>query len=285
MNLFTLSTLSLALLSASAFAQYEIRMPTGSISVSSPSEPTGPTPTPPSFTQAQAEAAWTSWVSSTGNGNFDWANISINTNSASVTNNPDLNAIYSSFAYLPNEQWPSTTLSGYISFTNNNLTDLSFMKGVTSIGSNLYLNDNSLTQVDGLDSLVTVGSHFHIHNNSLTNVDGLMSLESTDGNLWLQNNNLTNLDGLSNLTSVGRSLRIYDNPNLSDISGLKNLAETDPLSINGDDGVYIASSQTFTVKAPFGSPFCDAVLLGAVKMYKDFVLISDNPTTQALVCQ
>jgi len=286
MNVFALSTLSLVLVSSSAFAvtsNYEIRLPSGTKTSAVDSVPAAPSPTIPSFTQAQAEAAWSAWMSSVGLSVSDWSGDSINKSNAVIANNPDLNATYASASYLPNEQWPSTTMSN-VNFYNNNLTDASFLVGVTSTGD-LNLASNNLTNVDGLDSLVTAGSYLFLYNNELTNIDGLMSLESVGMNLWMHNNNISNLNSLSNLTSIGRSLRIHDNPNLTDVSGLRNIAEFDPSSLYTDEGIYINIDQVFTAKAPLGSPLCNAILSGAAPIYLNEALQPVNTTTQALLCQ
>src|SRR5690606_31356065 len=57
---------------------------------------------------------------------------------------------------------------------------------------------------------------------------------------------LTNLDGLSALESINGSLFIYDNPVLTDISGLQNIDPATILSTNGL-GLYIQYNQLLSV--------------------------------------
>src|SRR5690606_38552068 len=119
-----------------------------------------------------------------------------------------------------------TEVSGNLTIQGANITDLTPLSNLTSVGGFLRIYDNlSLTNLDGLSNLTSVGRFLDIFNNSnLTNLDGLSNLTSVGEYLHIFNNsNLTNLDGLSNLTSVGGYLRISSNSNLTNLDGLSNL--------------------------------------------------------------
>src|SRR5690606_24969062 len=117
-----------------------------------------------------------------------------------------------------------TEVSGNLTIQGANITDLTPLSNLTSVGEYLYIyNNSSLTNLDGLSNLTSVGGFLSIHNNlSLTNLNGLSNLTSVGGYLRISSNsNLTNLNGLSNLTSVGGFLSICYNLNLTNNHGLK----------------------------------------------------------------
>src|SRR5690606_31989399 len=141
-----------------------------------------------------------------------------------------------------------TEVSGNLTIEAN-ITDLTPLSNLTSIGGHLEISSNSnLTDLDGLSNLTSVGGFLDIHNNSnLTNLDGLSNLTSVGGFLAIYNNSsLTNLDGLSNLTSVGADLVISSNYSLTDISGLQNIDPASILSTYGY-GLYIQNNPLLSV--------------------------------------
>src|SRR5690606_16612386 len=80
----------------------------------------------------------------------------------------------------------------------------------TEVSGNLTIQGANITDLTPLSNLTSVGGFLRIYSNSnLTNLDGLSNLTSVEGFLQiLYNSSLTNLDGLSNLTSVEGFLRI-----------------------------------------------------------------------------
>src|SRR5690606_35231691 len=90
----------------------------------------------------------------------------------------------------------------------------------TEISGGLYISGNDITDLSPLSNLTSIGGYIGIYNNSnLDNLDGLSNLTSVGGYLDISyNSSLTNLDGLSNLTSVGADLVINSNYSLTDIS-------------------------------------------------------------------
>lgn len=129
---------------------------------------------------------------------------------------------------------------GVVKFTlNRRLTDISFMSGLTTVGSSLYLNQNSLVNLRGLEGLRRVGASFNLSANKLTDISQLVRLEEIDGVLGLSYNRLTTLHGLENLRAIrskewGKdllSIKFNDNRDaagrilLTDIGALANVRE------------------------------------------------------------
>ncbi len=153
-----------------------------------------------------------------------------------------------------------TSVSGALTIeedTPGNITDLSPLDSLKSIGGDLSVyNNSSLTNLDGLNNITTVGGAVSIQfnsmitnldelnhitsanaieiggNNSLTNINGLSNITSTSGNVEVTGNNLlTNLDGLSNITSVGGWLSVEVDTSLTNINGLSNITSVGQLLI------------------------------------------------------
>src|SRR5690606_37323692 len=134
-----------------------------------------------------------------------------------------------------------TEISGSLQISGSDITDLSPLSNLTSVGGYLQINDNSnLTNLDGLSNLTSVGGNLYISaNSSLTNLYGLNNLTSVGVNLYIvSNSNLTSLDGLSNLTSVGGHLTINNNSSLTNLDGLNNLTSVGGhLTINSNSSL------------------------------------------------
>ena len=87
-----------------------------------------------------------------------------------------------------------TFIGGSLHIGFSNVTDLSSLENVTSIGGNLQIRYNdALTDLSGLENVTSIGDYLIIRGN----------------------NELADLSGLENVTSIGGNLRIIDNPALS----------------------------------------------------------------------
>ena len=127
-------------------------------------------------------------------------------------------------------------------FENSTLKNLTGLENLTSVGGDLEIFDNdALTSLTGLDNLTSVGGYLLIRENTvLTNLSGLENITSVGGSLYISDNGaLTSLTGLDNLTSVGGYLNIYNNAVLTSLSGLQNLT-----SVGGY--LYISSNDALT---------------------------------------
>src|SRR5690606_20292603 len=119
-----------------------------------------------------------------------------------------------------------TEVSGILTIQGANITDLTPLSNLTSVGGYFIIGSTSdLNNLDGFSNLTSVGRFLRIESNpNMTNLDGLSNLTSVGGYSYISSNSsLTDLDGLSNLTSVGAYLVIYSNYSLTDISGLENI--------------------------------------------------------------
>ncbi len=120
--------------------------------------------------------------------------------------------------------------------TNNNLTSLSGLEGLTTIqGRYVNIIDNSnLTSLAGLNNLTTIngllggpngvrGQIYIDSNDNLTSLAGMESFTEILGHLVIsRNQSLTSLQGFNNLTSIQGRLSIYEN-GITSLNGLENL--------------------------------------------------------------
>jgi len=112
-----------------------------------------------------------------------------------------------------------TSVGGFLSIDSNPLlTNVSGLSGLRQVGSSLVIASNTaLPNLSGLESLASIGDDLIILNNpSLTSVSGLSALRQVGEDLEISlNGALISLSGVQSLTNVGRKLSIYDNPQLS----------------------------------------------------------------------
>src|SRR5690606_26677244 len=142
-------------------------------------------------------------------------------------------------------------LAGNVSLTSQEQIDdfATNYPNCTEVSGNLTIQGANITDLTPLSNLTSVGGYLRISSNSnLINLDGLSNLTSVGGYLRISSNsNLINLDGLSNLTSVGADLVIEYNPSLTDISGLQNIDPTSILSTYYGVGLYIVGNTSLSV--------------------------------------
>jgi hypothetical protein len=112
------------------------------------------------------------------------------------------------------------------------------------------LNDEDLNSFAIVKS---VGGYLYLQNNQLTHIDGLSSLVSVGQDLMLFANDLSTLNGLSAVTNVGGTVSFYDNPSLTDISGLDSIVAADGKRL------YLDNTDQYLVKASGNSDFCSSV--------------------------
>ncbi|NCC73735.1 MAG: hypothetical protein EOM06_10090, partial [Sphingobacteriia bacterium] len=121
------------------------------------------------------------------------------------------------------DNFTCTEIPGTLAISGSDITDLTPLSGITSIGRILFIGRNEiLTSIAGLDALQNIGGYFCLLDNpALLNLEGISSLSSIGGSLLIASNDtLANVDGLSSLTTVGDSLLIDDNKQLSEFCGL-----------------------------------------------------------------
>ncbi len=122
-----------------------------------------------------------------------------------------------------------TQITGYLAIGvtsgTSNITDLSPLNNLISIGSFIQVSNTSLTNLGGLNNLTSIGTAFIIMNNaSLTSINGLNALAHIGNALDIrQNPNLENVGGFSNLTSVGGYM-YFNDTKVVNVTGLNNLS-------------------------------------------------------------
>ncbi|KGE85833.1 MAG: T9SS type A sorting domain-containing protein [Phaeodactylibacter xiamenensis] len=112
------------------------------------------------------------------------------------------------------------------------ITDISGLSNLTSIGGNLDLLDNdSISSLAGLELLVSIDGDLNIKSNAiLTSLSGFNQLTSINGVFSIiGNTHLMSLSGLEQLTFIGGDLLISGNPDLTNLTGFDQLN-----SIHGD---------------------------------------------------
>ena len=146
-----------------------------------------------------------------------------------------------------------TEITGYLQIGGSDITDLSPLSNLTSVGGYLYINSNSnLTNLDGLSNLTSVGADLVINSNySLTDISGLQ-----------------NIDPNSILSSYfGIGLYITGNPLLS-VCNLDNfctyLAGSGPRTISGNAGDCISEAAVNAACTTSSEPQCPT---GDVALY------------------
>lgn len=115
-----------------------------------------------------------------------------------------------------------TEIPGNLRIVGNNVTDLSDLSQITSIGGTLIVNSTGITNLTGLGNLTSVESGLQIlGNQSMTSLTGLGNISD----FWLRlstNNALTSLTGLEHFTTVN-TISVSENTSLASLSGLENI--------------------------------------------------------------
>ncbi len=119
---------------------------------------------------------------------------------------------------------------------NDILTNLDGLENITSVGSLVVANCPNLPNLDGLENINPVGFIIVNNNPKLANLDALANINSVGGVLKVESNDmLANLDGLANINSVGGYLAVVNNPKLPNLDGLANINSVLSLSIESND--------------------------------------------------
>lgn len=131
-----------------------------------------------------------------------------------------------------------STLSGVLTISGSDITDLTPLSGITSVGSLTVANNPQLTNLDGLSGLIHLEGEANYgtkgivisDNPLLTSVSGLSGLSGSLGKLYILNNDaLTNVDGFQNITTVsGNGIDISNNASLTSLAGLSQITGANP---------------------------------------------------------
>jgi uncharacterized repeat protein (TIGR01451 family) len=140
-----------------------------------------------------------------------------------------------------------TELTGDVTISGNDITNVDALSNLTSISGILTLdrnivltNINGLSNISSITGILTIGSLYG--NAVLTNIDGLSGLEDVEGTLSIDSNNaLININGLSNISTITGTVKIGDtsgNNALSNIEGLLGLESVEgTLEIDGNNAL------------------------------------------------
>lgn len=128
---------------------------------------------------------------------------------------------------LPKSSLGTKTL-GSFSMSHQRFTNVDFLSGVEELRRDLYLDGNQIENLKGMRNIKK--AYYH--------------------NLVLRKNKLKSLDGLENLRQI-RRLDVHGNPELVDISAIKN--------IESHGVVYVDDIRQYKIKPPKGSPFCNSI--------------------------
>ncbi|KAF0202569.1 MAG: hypothetical protein FD170_1743 [Bacteroidetes bacterium] len=124
-----------------------------------------------------------------------------------------------------------TEIEGNVFITGGNITDLSGLNVLESIGGELNIAYcDSLISLNGLNNITAIGGNVDLSTNPrLKDLIGLDNLTSINGYLWIgYNDSLQSLNGLEGLTTINGKIQIAGNTQLTNIEGLSNI---DPNSI------------------------------------------------------
>lgn len=116
-----------------------------------------------------------------------------------------------------------TQIDGDLTIASS-VNDISGLVNITSVQGTLTITNSDITNLTGLSGLQTIGGDFEIFNNSmLTTIDGINQLQSIGGNLDFEGLNLIDVSGFTGLTSIGGALFISQTQQLTSVSGFDNL--------------------------------------------------------------
>mgnify|MGYP000008757195 FL=1 len=88
-----------------------------------------------------------------------------------------------------------------LDFSNNELMNISFLKGLEKVRDSLLFNDNYIRTVNDLSSLKIVEGDLNLSNNALRDLRGLENLNKVD-RLFLNDNSITSFEEIKNLFDV-----------------------------------------------------------------------------------
>lgn len=136
--------------------------------------------------------------------------------------------------------WPGCTIiTGNVHIASADITDLSPLANITTIGGSLVVYDcANLSSLSGLTNLNQVDDFISIANNAALTEVGFQNLSTFKGVLSIGDNLVLNsLSGFDQVTLL-KNVSIYNNPLLHNFHGLHNLLSIDnQLAIQSMDGL------------------------------------------------
>ena len=127
-----------------------------------------------------------------------------------------------------------TSVTDYIELKQNKLSNLKCLSKLTNTGGSLGLADNPLTTLSHLSNLVSVGNNLRIHGTNISSLNGLQKLRNIGGDAILStNSNLTDISAFNTNLVFNKSLQLYNNVSLSDISRLGKVRNANNILLKG----------------------------------------------------
>ncbi len=116
-------------------------------------------------------------------------------------------------------------VNGKMSFSSNQaLNSINAFSGLTAVKGDIDLNDVPIDTIAGFGAFSNFGGTFSIRSTQLRSLDFLGNLLNIDGGFRIiANPKIPHLKGLKRLKHAGRSIVIYNNDLLGDLSGLDSL--------------------------------------------------------------
>lgn len=217
---YILVTILLQIVSASVYADYEIRLPMGE---KAPKPGYGFAPLKNNgyyWRHFLVDNNQTSLPETSLDTDSFWVDGGISLSNKGIGNTYPLNEMYDKAGGLPNIAWPSSTVKKIV-LSRNNLNYIDSFYGLKST-SYFDVSYNNLDSIKGLGCLGSKGDVSKPLCGGKAEGDGF-----SIGDLRVNNNNLSNLDGLEYLVIASR-LQFSTNP-ITNIDGLKCLgARGDP---------------------------------------------------------
>ena len=157
-----------------------------------------------------------------------------------------------------------------IEISGQQINNVNFLSQVTEVRSRLILADNVISDISGLSNITSAIPTLNLSGNQLTSVALLSGVTFNDldlsrnqlvdangldfvsiNNLNLEENQLTNINALLTLETINNELRIVNNIDLTDITGIQNI----------NSGIVVVDNPVqYTTKPDFSTPFCQAIL-------------------------
>ncbi|WP_298544805.1 PKD domain-containing protein [uncultured Aquimarina sp.] len=176
---------------------------------------------------------------------------------------PENNVILSSQAQINAFDYCEIKGNLTIDDTAGDITDLSNLSKLETLGGGLYIKNNSgITNLDAFTNLTLINGSLEISNNaSLADLGGLSNITNISGNINIyRNNKILSLSAFNNLTTLQGNLTISWNNGLTDLDGFINLSQiSGSLEIKGND--YLSTVNGFS---------------NLTKIIKDFRIINNN---------
>ncbi|MBN8674804.1 MAG: hypothetical protein J0L56_11755, partial [Chitinophagales bacterium] len=141
-----------------------------------------------------------------------------------------------------------TTNLGTIWMINTGLTSLAGLNNVTGCSNFYFWINPNLTTLNGFNQVSgdVPGGISLWANDALTDISALSNITSiSNGDLDFHGNNqLSNLTGLGNILTIGRRLRIYENPLITSLAFLNNSLD---IQDNNTEGIQIENNPQLSV--------------------------------------